>query len=148
MCRHGGEPWACVKRQLICITSDTQEACAGPVVGGEHGPYRQSERRDVYKQYVDELVARGLAYPCFCTDEELEAMKRDAEAKGLPPIYRGRWARAGAEEVADMLAQVRRGGAAAAPVSLALAAGSLLPQPSRLQQAYVWFVLADAGLKC
>ena len=78
-------------------------------MGGEHGPYRQSERREVYKQYVDELVARGLAYPCFCTDEELEAMKRDAEAKGLPPIYRGRWARASAEEVSDMMAQVRHG---------------------------------------
>lgn len=96
---------------------DTQRACAGPVVGGEHGPYRQSERRDVYKQYVDELVARGLAYPCFCTDEELEAMKRDAEAKGLPPIYRGRWARASAEDVADMMAQVRRGRLAAAPTN-------------------------------
>lgn len=80
--------------------------CAGPVVGGELGPYRQSERREVYKQYVDELVARGLAYPCFCTDEELEAMKRDAEAKGLPPIYRGRWARASAEDVADMMTKV------------------------------------------
>ena len=91
---------------------------AGPVVGGEHGPYRQSERREVYKQYVDELVARRLAYPCFCTDKELEAMKRDAEAKGLPPIYRGRWARASAEEAADMLAQVRRGVAAGAPALL------------------------------
>lgn len=77
------------------------------------GPYRQSERREVYKQYVDELVARGLAYPCFCTDAELEAMKRDAEAKSLPPIYRGRWARAGAEEVADMMAKACSYGAAA-----------------------------------
>ncbi len=77
------------------------------------GPYRQSERREVYRRYVDELVDRGLAYPCFCTDEELEAMKRDAEAKSLPPIYRGRWARAGAAEVADMLATVRPAGAGA-----------------------------------
>ena len=92
---------------VACKTLYFVEAlCAGPLVGGELGPYRQSERREVYKQYVDELVARGLAYPCFCTDEELEAMKRDAEAKGLPPIYRGRWARASAEEVADMMAKV------------------------------------------
>ena len=91
----------------------TATAPAGPIVGGDVGPYRQSERREVYRRYVDELVDRGLAYPCFCTDEELEAMKRDAEAKSLPPIYRGRWARAGADEVANMLATVRPAGARA-----------------------------------
>lgn len=44
----------------------------GPDVGGPHGPYRQSERKALYKEYVDQLVREGLAYPCFCTDEELE----------------------------------------------------------------------------
>jgi hypothetical protein len=60
----------------------------GPDVGGGAEPYRQSERASIYKQYVDRLVAEGRAYPCFCTDEELEAMKAEAEAKKLPPIYR------------------------------------------------------------
>ena len=46
---------------------------AGPDVGGPHGPYRQSERTAIYKEYVDKLVAAGVAYPCFCTDEELDA---------------------------------------------------------------------------
>lgn len=77
----------------------------GPDVGGAYGPYRQSERREVYKQYVDQLVEAGKAYPCFCTDEELDAMKKDAEAKKLPPIYRGKWATANAEEVAEMMAK-------------------------------------------
>lgn len=45
---------------------------AGPDVGGDKGPYRQSERTAMYKQYADKLVADGVAYPCFCTDEELE----------------------------------------------------------------------------
>lgn len=45
-------------------------------------------RQELYKRYVDQLVERGLAYPCFCTDEELEAMKKEAEAAKLPPIYR------------------------------------------------------------
>lgn len=45
----------------------------GPDVGGPCGPYRQSERTDIYKSYVDKLVAAGHAYPCFCTDEELDA---------------------------------------------------------------------------
>lgn len=61
---------------------------AGPDVGGPNGPYRQSERTNIYKSYVDQLVAKGVAYPCFCTDEELEAMKAEAEEKKLPPIYR------------------------------------------------------------
>lgn len=77
----------------------------GPDVGGPHGPYRQSERKEVYKQYVDQLVAAGQAYPCFCTDEELEAMKKEAEEKKLPPIYRGKWATASKEEVDEMLAK-------------------------------------------
>ncbi len=57
--------------------------CAGPDVGGPHGPYRQSERKELYKQYVDQLVAAGVAYPCFCTDEELEAMKKEAEVSSV-----------------------------------------------------------------
>lgn len=57
-------------------------------MGGDNGPYRQSERAAIYKSYVDKLVAAGKAYPCFCTDEELEAMKAEAEAKKLPPVYR------------------------------------------------------------
>lgn len=76
----------------------------GPDVGGPNGPYRQSERTDIYKKYVDDLVAQGRAYPCFCTDEELEAMKKDAEAKKLPPVYRGKWATASEEEVDAMRA--------------------------------------------
>lgn len=77
----------------------------GPDVGGDNGPYRQSERTDLYKKYVDDLVERKLAYPCFCTDEELKQMKEEAEAKKLPPIYRGPWASASQEEVDEMLAK-------------------------------------------
>ena len=44
---------------------------AGPDIGGPKGPYRQSERNALYKQYADQLVAEGVAYPCFCTDDEL-----------------------------------------------------------------------------
>jgi glutamyl-tRNA synthetase len=76
----------------------------GPDVGGPHGPYRQSERKELYKSYVDQLVAAGKAYPCFCTDAELDAQRADAEARSLPPVYRGKWAAASAEEVAAELA--------------------------------------------
>jgi glutamyl/glutaminyl-tRNA synthetase len=57
-------------------------------VGGQYGPYRQSERKELYMKYVNKLVDDGLVYPCFCTDEELAEMKAEAERKSLPPIYR------------------------------------------------------------
>ena len=57
-------------------------------MGGPYAPYRQSERKDLYMQYVNKLVEDGLVYPCFCTDEELAEMKAEAEKKSLPPIYR------------------------------------------------------------
>lgn len=48
---------------------------------------------------VQELKEKGLVYPCFCTDAELAAMKRAAEAASLPPVYNGKWARATEEQV-------------------------------------------------
>ena len=49
----------------------------GPDVGGPCGPYRQSERFEIYRRHADELVARGAAYPCFCTAERLEALRAE-----------------------------------------------------------------------
>src|SRR5689334_12386073 len=49
----------------------------GPDVGGPHAPYRQSERLHIYDEYAKKLVAKKMAYPCFCTDEELDR-KREA----------------------------------------------------------------------
>eukprot|EP01024_Parvocaulis_polyphysoides_P019453 TRINITY_DN18838_c0_g1_i6.p1 TRINITY_DN18838_c0_g1~~TRINITY_DN18838_c0_g1_i6.p1 ORF type:complete len:555 (-),score=101.55 TRINITY_DN18838_c0_g1_i6:275-1915(-) len=77
----------------------------GPDVGGPYGPYRQSERADIYKQLADQLVNQGFAYPCFCTEKELDDMKREANEKGLPPIYRGKWSRATQEEVEEKKAE-------------------------------------------
>ena len=70
---------------------------AGPDVGGPYGPYRQSERTDIYNKLVDVLVEKNLVYPCFCTDEEIDEMRAESERKGMPPIYRGRWGSASAE---------------------------------------------------
>src|SRR5436190_17962122 len=49
----------------------------GPDVGGPHGPYRQSERHDIYKRETDKLLASGAAYRCFCTSERLEALRHE-----------------------------------------------------------------------
>lgn len=49
---------------------------------------------------MQELKEAGRVYPCFCSDEELDAMRAAAEAANLPPVYNGKWARASAEDVA------------------------------------------------
>lgn len=54
----------------------------GPDVGGEYGPYIQTQRRDLYPKFAWELVEKGGAYCCFCTKEEIEADRKAAEAKG------------------------------------------------------------------
>ncbi|XP_010270569.1 PREDICTED: glutamate--tRNA ligase, chloroplastic/mitochondrial [Nelumbo nucifera] len=76
----------------------------GPDIGGEYGPYRQSERNALYKQYAEKLLKSGHVYRCFCSNEELEKMKEIAKLKQLPPVYTGRWAKATDEEVEEELA--------------------------------------------
>ena len=61
----------------------------GPDVGGPHGPYRQSERTEIYRQHADLLLANGTAYRCFCTAEELEVVRKQQIAAKLPPRYPG-----------------------------------------------------------
>ena len=53
----------------------------GPGIGGECGPYRQSERKDLYKKYADQLVTSGWAYYAFDTPEEIDALRKEAEEK-------------------------------------------------------------------
>jgi len=62
----------------------------GPDIGGPYAPYRQSQRLDIYKKYAEELVEKGHAYYCYCTPERLDEMRKDQEAKHLPPMYDGR----------------------------------------------------------
>ncbi|KAJ7968962.1 Glutamate--tRNA ligase [Quillaja saponaria] len=75
----------------------------GPGVGGDYGPYRQSERNSLYKQYAEKLLESGHVYRCFCSNEELEKMKEIAKLKQLPPVYNGKWASATDEEVQEQM---------------------------------------------
>ena len=61
----------------------------GPDVGGDFGPYRQSERLTVYQQHAEELVASGGAFRCFCSKERLDALRRSQQANGETPRYDG-----------------------------------------------------------
>ena len=94
--RHGG--------QFVLRVEDTDrerstEAAIAGIIDGmrwldlEHdeGPYFQTQRFDRYRQVAHELLAAGKAYQCWCTKEELEAMRADQEARGLKPRYNGYW---------------------------------------------------------
>ncbi len=61
----------------------------GPDVGGPHGPYRQSERKDGYRAYAEDLVSKGHAFYCFRTPEELDAIREERKAQGLNPGIKG-----------------------------------------------------------
>src|SRR3989344_1360117 len=61
----------------------------GPNEGGNYGPYRQSEREDIYKPIALLLLKTAHAYRCFCTEEELDRKAEAAKAKGVPPQYDG-----------------------------------------------------------
>lgn len=56
----------------------------GPEVGGDYGPYMQSQRLDIYKKYSEELVAKSKAYYCFCSPERLQSLREEQEKQKLP----------------------------------------------------------------
>ncbi len=60
---------------------------------GDYGPYQQSHRAEIYQTYVKELIRQGLAYPCFCTPEELEGLRAEQEAMKVRTGYHGKWAK-------------------------------------------------------
>ncbi|HEY3208889.1 MAG TPA: glutamate--tRNA ligase [Actinomycetota bacterium] len=62
----------------------------GPEVGGDYGPYRQTERLSVYEETADRFLQEGRAYFCYCTPEELEDRRRAALKRGETPGYDGR----------------------------------------------------------
>lgn len=75
----------------------------GIEVEGEFGPYRQSDRQATYDHYYQALIDQKMAYPCFCTDEQLKLSRKLQQAAGQPPRYDGRCARLSEEEVQQKL---------------------------------------------
>lgn len=73
---------------------DVEEGVTGfDSEAGAYGPYTQSRRADIYHCFAKYLVAQGLAYPCFCTAEELEELRASQEKDGITPGYYGEYAR-------------------------------------------------------
>lgn len=59
---------------------------------GEYGPYQQSKRAAIYRAFAKDLIRKGLAYPCFCTEEELNETRKAQESIKANPGYYGKWA--------------------------------------------------------
>jgi nondiscriminating glutamyl-tRNA synthetase len=87
--------------------------------GGGHGPYRQSERLDLYRARAEDLVGRGLAYPCFCSTARLEEEREAQRQAGRVSLYSGHCRRLPAAEAA----QRRRTETAAIRFNVGAAAG-------------------------
>ncbi|HCM86441.1 MULTISPECIES: glutamate--tRNA ligase [Enterococcus] len=83
---------------LAWLGIDWDESPENP---GEYGPYRQSERREVYQPLIDQLLMSNLAYKCYCTSEELEAEREEQRARGEMPHYAGKCANLTPEEQAE-----------------------------------------------
>lgn len=75
----------------------------GPDVGGEFGPYRQSERTEIYREHAQLLVDKGAAYYAFDTPERLAQLRKEQMQRGVAPGYDGRWRDRDEKEVQEML---------------------------------------------
>lgn len=80
----------------------------GPDVGGDYGPYTQSERFDLYPEYAQKLIESGHAYECFCTPEELEAEKEESQKNKVAHIYSGKCRNLNEEQKAALRAEGRK----------------------------------------
>ncbi len=80
----------------------------GPGRPGNYGPYRQSERLEIYRRYALQLLEKGQAYRCYCTMEELEEKRKRSLAKGVPPRYDGHCRHLKPEEERALAAGGRR----------------------------------------
>jgi glutamyl-tRNA synthetase len=76
----------------------------GPKVGGSHGPYFQTERVKIHRDYADQLVREGKAYYCFCTAEELKKKREEAEARKEAPRYDSHCRKLSVEEIKTKVA--------------------------------------------
>jgi len=77
----------------------------GPDIGGDYGPYIQSQRIDIYKEYTQKLLVSGKAYYCFCDEERVARIREEQRKRKRPPMYDGRCRDLSEGEVADNLAR-------------------------------------------
>ena len=76
---------------------------------GNYGPYKQSMRKDIYQAYAKYLLEQGKAYPCFCTNEDLEEIRAKQEAAKIRPGYYGVWAKCRTIPVEEAIKKIQAG---------------------------------------
>ncbi|MDO5557522.1 MAG: glutamate--tRNA ligase [Clostridia bacterium] len=76
---------------------------------GNYGPYKQSERKDIYQAFAKSLIAKGRAYPCFATEDELNEMRTKQETAKIRPGYYGVWAKYRKLTVEDAIKKIDNG---------------------------------------
>ena len=127
---------AALQEDLRWIGLDWDE---GPGIGGPHAPYAQSSRGEVYRRFFTGLEARGLAYPCFCSEHELAIARKTALASGRPPRYSGR-----CRELSAAEAQTRFAAGAPATLRFRVAEGETVAFEDKVRGAQR-FATADIG---
>ena len=76
---------------------------------GKYGPYKQSERKEIYQAYAKYLIEQGKAYPCFCTPEEVDGIRKKQEEAKIRPGYYGIWAKCRHLTVEEMIEKIKNG---------------------------------------
>ena len=76
---------------------------------GNYGPYRQSQRKEIYQSYAKYLISQGKAYPCFCTPEDVEEIRAKQEAAKIRPGYYGVWAKCRNVTVEEAIKRIENG---------------------------------------
>ena len=76
---------------------------------GNYGPYKQSQREEIYQAYAKYLIEQGKAYPCFCTPEELDEIRAKQEAAKIRPGYYGVWAKYRDLPVGEAIEKIKNG---------------------------------------
>ena len=109
------------KREVENGTYEIATACetfgVGPDEGrtandedrGSYGPYKQSLRKEIYQAYAKYLIEQGKAYPCFCTAEEIEEMRKKQEAAKVRPGYYGVWAKCRTIPIEESMKRIKAG---------------------------------------
>lgn len=96
-------------KQLKAFNIIPTEGYLGNHEVGSYGPYKQSERASIYRVVIKYLIEIGRAYPCFCTSEDLDALRKDQEIKKLTPGYYGEFAKCRNISVDEAYERIKNG---------------------------------------
>ena len=96
-------------KQLKAFNIIPMEGYLGNSEVGLYGPYKQSERASIYRVVIKYLIEIGRAYPCFCTSEDLDALRKDQEIKKLTPGYYGEFAKCRNISVDEAYERIKNG---------------------------------------